>query len=119
VCDWSGIERHLTATRDAFVTAPAKQKLLDELLNYRLSHTHHLSYAQRLSTGRSIGKQPDRRSVQKLDRPAFETDRRPMESPPSQPHGRPLLRHVQRRLEPIVEPARHLPPEFSERTLTA
>ncbi|MBI1313254.1 hypothetical protein GC176_18335 [bacterium] len=53
--DWSGIERHLTATRESFSGAPAKQESLDELLNYLLPHTHHMNYAQRLSSGRSIG----------------------------------------------------------------
>ncbi len=53
--DWPEIERHLTATRESLAGAPAREQSLNELQNYLLPHAHHMNYAQRLSSGRSIG----------------------------------------------------------------
>lgn len=62
------------------------------------------SYALRRSPwGRPLDRQrPDRRRLQKPDRPPPETNGSPMESSPCQPYAGAFLHHVQRSLENIL-----------------
>lgn len=51
---WTGIERHLHATRGR-LRSPKKRQRLQKLENYLGPHADHLLYRQRLAAGRTIG----------------------------------------------------------------
>ena len=51
---WTGIERHLQATRGQ-LRSPKKRQRLQKLENYLSPHADHLHYRERLAEGRTIG----------------------------------------------------------------
>lgn len=51
---WTGIKEFIAVTRRT-VRSPKKRESLDGLLNYLAAHADHLSYANRLASGLSIG----------------------------------------------------------------